>query len=31
MLKFAIKLYISRHKSLWQEIVAPMDNETSLD
>jgi hypothetical protein len=30
MLKVDIKLHTSRHKSLWQEIIAPMDNGTSL-
>jgi len=30
MLKVDIKLYTSRHKSLWQEIIAPMDDGTSL-
>jgi len=30
MLKVDMKLYTSRHKSLWQEIIAPMDSGTAV-
>lgn len=30
ILKVDMKLYTSRHKSLWQEIIAPMANGTAV-